>query len=180
VFRVYDPEAGRWISRDPINLTILDNAYAYADSAPSNFSDYVGLLVTNKLLPGSQLYYDPTLHEAFYAPPYASFRLESWYASHAPWWAIYPALWHGGTFDYQRPIPNKPSINYSQYVCAANYGVGVYERSEGIPESVAFFGNEVVLHIDSLISGTSFIKRYNADEPLWKAGYRGGAVVVGK
>ena len=176
VFRVYDPEAGRWISRDPVNLTILDNKYTYSDNNPSNYSDYAGLLVTNRLLPGSQLYYDPVLHQAFYAPPYASFRLESWYASHAPWWAIFPALWHGGTFDYQRPIPNKPNINYTQYVCAANYGVGVYERSEGIPELIAILGNAAVL---ALHPGT-FLQRFKADEPLWSAGYKGGAFVIGK
>ncbi|MGC9208140.1 RHS repeat domain-containing protein, partial [Acidithiobacillus sp.] len=145
VFRVYDTGAGRWMSRDPVNLTIADNAYMYADSDPANFSDSVGLFVTNKLLPGSQLNYDPILHKTFYAPPYASFGLESWYASHAPWWAIFPALGPGGLFDYQRPIPNRPTINYSEYVCASNYGVGVYERSMGIPKLFAFLGNDAVL-----------------------------------
>ncbi len=43
VFRVYDPAAGRWISRDPIGEEGGMNLYAYALSNPINNDDSLGL-----------------------------------------------------------------------------------------------------------------------------------------
>ncbi len=47
--RYYDPELGRFISRDPLHLTMLGvNHYAYADNNPINNSDPLGLDVANR------------------------------------------------------------------------------------------------------------------------------------
>ncbi|MGC9208195.1 MAG: RHS repeat-associated core domain-containing protein, partial [Acidithiobacillus sp.] len=44
VFRVYDPGAGRWISRDPINV-LDNNVFGYASDSPANYTDKLGLFV---------------------------------------------------------------------------------------------------------------------------------------
>jgi len=55
--------------------------------------------------------------------------------------------------------------------------MGVYERSMGLPELFANIGNTAAL----LVSDPKmFLQRYSVDEPLWNAGYKGGAVVIGK
>ncbi len=43
-FRWYDPDLGRWLSRDPIGYGGGDNLYAYCDGDPLGFADPLGLL----------------------------------------------------------------------------------------------------------------------------------------
>lgn len=42
-FRAYDPELGRWLSRDPIGMAAGPNYYAYVSNDPVNFTDPWGL-----------------------------------------------------------------------------------------------------------------------------------------
>jgi RHS repeat-associated protein len=44
-FRVYDPQTGRWLKRDPIGELDGINLYAYAHDSPSNYVDKLGLWV---------------------------------------------------------------------------------------------------------------------------------------
>jgi RHS repeat-associated protein len=49
--RWYDPQAGRWISQDPIGFTGGDiNLYRYTKNAPTNFLDPSGLQLPNNQL----------------------------------------------------------------------------------------------------------------------------------
>jgi len=43
--RNYNPNTGRWLSRDPLGMLISndDNLYAYAANSPSNATDPTGL-----------------------------------------------------------------------------------------------------------------------------------------
>jgi RHS repeat-associated protein len=43
LFRAYDPNAGRWISRDPISESGGINLYAYVHNNPANRTDSIGL-----------------------------------------------------------------------------------------------------------------------------------------
>jgi RHS repeat-associated protein len=45
VFRAYDPEAGRWISRDPIQEEGGLNLYAYVGNSPLDATDRLGLVM---------------------------------------------------------------------------------------------------------------------------------------
>lgn len=50
-FRVYDPELGRWLSRDPLGNAELSqgpNLYAYVDNGPINHTDPMGLFDSEK------------------------------------------------------------------------------------------------------------------------------------
>jgi len=42
VFRVYDPEAGRWVSRDPIGELGGVNLFSYSNDDPVNLTDKIG------------------------------------------------------------------------------------------------------------------------------------------
>src|SRR6266536_2916317 len=46
VYRAYDPDLGRWISRDPIGETGGFNLYGYVGNSPDNFVDPFGLAGT--------------------------------------------------------------------------------------------------------------------------------------
>ena len=45
-YRAYDPQSGRWLSRDPIEEAGGINLYAYVGGNPVSFIDLLGLLVT--------------------------------------------------------------------------------------------------------------------------------------
>ncbi|WP_441293044.1 RHS repeat-associated core domain-containing protein [Sorangium sp. KYC3313] len=47
--RYYDPEAGRYISADPVGLISGFNAFAYAESQPTRFVDPLGLMAKVKI-----------------------------------------------------------------------------------------------------------------------------------
>ncbi|WP_437670266.1 RHS repeat-associated core domain-containing protein [Sorangium sp. So ce131] len=47
--RYYDPEAGRYISADPVGLISGFNAFAYAESQPTRFVDPLGLMAKAKI-----------------------------------------------------------------------------------------------------------------------------------
>jgi RHS repeat-associated protein len=49
MFRPYDPQSGRWMSRDPFGESIGPNLYAYAENSPIRKSDPFGLAPTGKL-----------------------------------------------------------------------------------------------------------------------------------
>ena len=48
-FRVYDPEKGRWLSRDPAGEIRKPNLYAYVDNNTINYNDFMGLMWTATL-----------------------------------------------------------------------------------------------------------------------------------
>jgi RHS repeat-associated protein len=57
-FRVYDPELGRWLSRDPLadaELSQGPNLYAYVDNGPINHTDPLGLFNPEKAVDGAAI-----------------------------------------------------------------------------------------------------------------------------
>jgi RHS repeat-associated protein len=53
-YRAYDPELGRWISRDPIKEDGGVNLYAYVENNPVNFTDSTGLIIDTSELSGEE------------------------------------------------------------------------------------------------------------------------------
>lgn len=43
-YRYYNPQTGRWLSKDPIGETGGDNLYSFVNNSPSNFADELGML----------------------------------------------------------------------------------------------------------------------------------------
>jgi hypothetical protein len=56
MYRVYDPQTGRWLSKDPIEEEGGFNLYAYVGGDPINWIDLLGLVKINLLTPGTGEY----------------------------------------------------------------------------------------------------------------------------
>jgi RHS repeat-associated protein len=66
VYRAYDPDLGRWLSRDPIGERSGVNLYRYVRNDPIHLSDSLGLIDFDLFAPGSPEYANTRL---FYDDP---------------------------------------------------------------------------------------------------------------
>ena len=64
-FRAYDPKAGRWISRDPIQEQGGASLYEYSDSDPLARLDATGLRSDSPTLPPGRISGDPFVNQAY-------------------------------------------------------------------------------------------------------------------
>ncbi len=128
-YRAYDPNLGRWESRDPLGEIGGEfNLYRYTGGDPINLIDPLGLATIEATPPNAVTYLAPD-GQCFYAPPGVDWN-EVHKAGHDQ--GLLGAadnVAQKGRYDVQRSGDNF----YLAYVHASNYAVGVYMNGAGIP-----------------------------------------------
>lgn len=186
LYRAYDPDLGRWLSRDPLEMAELKegpNLYQYVEEDPINNWDQFGLFFT--VGPGwadicEQSFSSPQLSIAKGVPPNSQvFTAPNGQTFLAPagtdFQAVYNAgradglfgansqIGHYGKYDFQRNGGRgecSSNTFYPAYTDASNYGVGVYMNGAG-------FSLNQTITIGNLFAGTMSSNAGSARQQQW-------------
>jgi RHS repeat-associated protein len=138
MFRAYDPNAGRWLSRDPLGEGADATLYSYVGNDPVCLVDPLGLAppftIYHGTPPNSQVFTAPN-GQTFLAPAGTNFQNIYNLGQTNGSLGINSAIGHYGTCDFQRNGGNgyssKGNTFYPAYTNASNYAVGVYMNGAG-------------------------------------------------
>jgi RHS repeat-associated protein len=165
-YRAYDPNTGRWLSRDPIGEVGGINLYAYTNDRPIESRDPRGLCSRSCTTDNLPNYPTP--------PSFQDWGTEYDTGYGLGWLALdpfvsQPLVGQGGSFDYQRASGVQNPGN-NQYTPASNFGEGVFWQGAGISMSVMDqIGNLYGRHVKTPE------KTLQADVSKWNEGWEWAA-----
>ena len=117
--RWYDPETGRWISKDPILLEGGLNLYVFCGNDPVNFADPWGLCESLRMPNGTRIPYPPGVNIYVNMNTASDHWNPSWF---------YNQVRNNGPWDYKQ--------QGSQYQDFGNFNYGATGAAFGFPENV--------------------------------------------
>ena len=139
MYRAYNPNIGRWISRDPSGEGSGLNLYAYAADSPINYVDSDGLapkMINDPGIPPGSIIFIAPDGSTFLAPPGTNFQ-NIYTAGQINGAKGQGAVEDFGQYDFQRNMGlglssgDTDFVYYPAYRNASNYAVGVYSAGAG-------------------------------------------------